>query len=108
MFGEYILINKNNQIDKVDFQIKTDSYFKSANGDGLVIVNTLLAKVYINDDSYFGNVPESAWKSTFEGELSPEAYLKSKIGKSMSEDEILEFQKLLEDLLDAEFRAKNK
>jgi hypothetical protein len=107
MFAEYIVVNNNEAIKKVDFLIQNDSYYKSANSNGLVIINTPLASVYINDDSYFSNVPESAWMSVFKGELSPQAFLESKIGQPMTNESVIEFQKLINDLIDAEFSSKD-
>jgi hypothetical protein len=108
MFGEYIVINKNEAINRVDFEILANAFFKSANNDGLLVINTPLARVYLNDDSYFNSVPESIWESAFDGEISPKLFLEARIGKSMSNDEVLEFQKLLKELINAEFDAKNK
>ncbi len=108
MFGNFSVDQKNKRVEKVEFNIQVESRYKSSNDSQVVIINTALGRVYINDDSYFSNVPESAWNAAFTGEPSPKQLLESKIDTELTEQDISEFQQLLTDLIDVEFKSKNQ
>ena len=108
MFGKFDVGQLNKKIEKVHYQMQNDSRYKSFNNNQVSVIDTALGRAYINADSYFSNVPESVWESAFEGEKSPKQLLESKIGAELTNNDILEFQQLLEDLIDAEFKSKNQ
>ncbi len=95
-------------IEKVEYQYQEGSRYTSNNSDQVAIIDTALGRVYINSSSYFASVPESVWNAAFSGELSPKQFLESKIGRELTDQDISEFQQLLTDLIDAEFKLKNK
>lgn len=107
MFGDLVVQKQNRLIEKVDFQIQNGSRYSSANSDGVVIISAAIARVFINDDSYFIDVPESAWDASFNSELSPREFLEKRIGSDITEKDEGEFKKLINDLVDAEFKFKS-
>lgn len=107
MFGDFNSEQTNKTIEKVEYQYQQDSRYKSANSNQEIVIDTALGRVYINNDSYFTSVPESVWDSAFAGEPSPKQFLEEKVGKELTDQSIIDFQQLLKDLIDAEFKSKS-
>lgn len=75
--------------------------------NGLIIIDTPMGRVNLNKDTYFEGVPEIILNAKFEGELSPKQFLEKKVGKKITHEDVSEFQQLLIDLIDAEYRSKD-
>ena len=108
MFGNFNVEKANKQIEKVEYQLQDDSRYKSVNSSQVIVIDTPLGRVYINGDSYFSSVPESAWNAAFSGEQSPKQFLEEKIGSELTDQDISAFQQLLDDLIKAEFGSKDQ
>lgn len=100
MFGNYVSNENNNLVQRVVFEAQNDSDYTSANREGVVVVSTRLGRVYINDASYFANVPEIAWNNESASEI-----LMRKMNQEITDQDIHAFQQQLSDLIDAEFEA---
>lgn len=107
MFGDLHIEQQDRFVAKVDFQIQESSHYRSANSNQVVVIDTPLARVYLNENSYFNSVPESAWNTSFTGELSPKEFIEEKINTEINDRDASEFKKLLTDLIDAEFKSKS-
>ncbi len=108
MFGNFNLVQDNKKVDRVEFREDENSRYQAANNKKRIIIDTPLGRVYVNNDSYFANVPRNVWTSNFKDEVSPEELLKIKIGENVTDDIIKELQGLLSDLIDAEYNSKNE
>ncbi len=52
-------------------------------------------KIFINDIQYFNNVAQIVWDFYIDGHHPAQKYLKDKIGKELSLDDILHYQKII-------------
>lgn len=107
MFGNFSSEQTNKMIEKVEFQYQEDSRYRSANSNQEIVIDTALGRAYINNDSYFSNVPESVWNISFAGKPSPKRFLDEQVGKELTDQSIIYFQQLVSDLIDAEFKSKS-
>ncbi|MBP4142816.1 DUF559 domain-containing protein [Flavobacterium sp. P4023] len=57
--------------------------------------NENLAKVFINDTQYFGNIPEAVWKLCIGNSQPAQKWLEDKKGKLLESNEIKQYQKIL-------------
>lgn len=107
MFGILSSSSENRLIEKVTYQIQDGSRYTASNSKNQVTIDTRIGRVYINNDTFFTNVPESVWNASFQGELSPRLFLEDKIGQQITQEIITSFQELLQDLIEAEFKSKD-
>lgn len=54
-----------------------------------------LGKVWINDTQYFDNVPLLAWEFYIGGYQPAQKWLKDRVGRELSFDDILHYQKII-------------
>lgn len=59
-------------------------------------------KVWINEHQYFGNVPESAWFYSIGGYPIAKKWLQSRVGRKLSNSDILDYQKVINCLIEME------
>lgn len=59
-------------------------------------------KVYINDQQYFGNVPETAWNFYIGGYQPAQKWLKDRKGRTLSSDDIEHYQKIIKVLVETD------
>ena len=52
-------------------------------------------KVYINQEQYFGSVPESAWNFYIGGYQPAQKWLKDRKGRKLSNEDIEHYQKMI-------------
>ena len=72
---------------------------------GSDIVETIVytsEKVYINDDQYFGKVPEIAWNTYVGGYQPARKWLNERKGRSLSDDELTHYQRLIAALVETD------
>lgn len=58
--------------------------------------------VYINDDQYFGNVPEVAWNFWIGGYQPAQKWLKDRKGRTLTNEDIEHYQKVIVALVETE------
>ncbi|NCU30860.1 DNA methyltransferase [Candidatus Saccharibacteria bacterium] len=58
--------------------------------------------VYINDKQYFGNVPETAWNFYIGGYQPAQKWLKDRKGRTLSNDDLDHYQKIIKILLETD------
>jgi len=58
--------------------------------------------VFINDKQYFGNVPEIAWNFYIGGYQPAQKWLKDRIGRTLSSEEIEHYQKIIKALTETD------
>lgn len=56
-------------------------------------------RVWINDDQYFGEVPEAAWNFNIGGYQPAQKWLKDRKGRTLTNQEIIHYQKIINILL---------
>jgi len=54
-----------------------------------------LGRIWISDEQYFGNVPETAWEFHIGGYQPAQKWLKDRKGRELSSDDILHYQKIV-------------
>lgn len=108
MFGRLNSHSGSKLVEKVDYRIQDDSRYRSANDNQQIIIDTPMGRVYINDETYLTNVPEIVWESNFVDEPSPKIFLERKVGGQITQQDVDDFQLLLDDLINAEFKSKNQ
>ncbi len=59
-------------------------------------------KVYINDEQYFGNVPESSWNFYIGGYQPAQKWLKDRKGRTLIDNDIVHYQKIIVALAETE------
>lgn len=64
-------------------------------------------KVFINDKQYFGNVPEIAWNFHIGGYQPAQKWLKDRKGKSLTDEDIEHYQKIIVALTETSKVMKN-
>ena len=57
--------------------------------------NKELGKVWINDNQYFDNVPQMAWKFYIGGYQPAQKWLKDRVGRTLSYEDIQHYQKII-------------
>jgi len=62
--------------------------------------------VYINDEQYFGNVPEIAWNFWIGGYQPAQKWLKDRKGKTLTNEDIEHYQKMIVALVETEKTMK--
>ena len=65
-------------------------------------VNYLDGKVYINNDQYFGEVPETAWNFYIGGYQPAQKWLKDRKGSRLSGGDIDHYQKMVKALVETD------
>ena len=79
----------------------------SVSGDNLVDkISYKDENVYINEDQYFGNVPEIAWNFYIGGYQPAQKYLKDRKGRNLTSDEIEHYQKIIKVLIETDKTMK--
>ena len=58
--------------------------------------------MYINDDQYFGNVPQVAWDFYIGGYQPAQKWLKDRKGRALTFDDIEHYQKIICALVETE------
>lgn len=59
-------------------------------------------KVHINDNQYFGNVPEIAWTIHIGGYQPAQKWLKDRKGRTLSDDELDYYQRIIRTLIETD------
>jgi len=59
-------------------------------------------KVFINEEQYFGNVPEIAWTFWIGGYQPAQKWLKDRKGRALEYDDIIHYQKIIKTLLETD------
>jgi hypothetical protein len=59
-------------------------------------------KVYINNDQYFGSVPETAWSFYIGGYQSAQKWLKDRKGRTLTNSDIEHYQKIIVALVETD------
>lgn len=59
-------------------------------------------RVYINDEQYFGGVPEIAWNFYIGGYQAAQKWLKDRIGRVLNSDDIEHYQKMIVTLVETD------
>lgn len=62
---------------------------------GYEVTSDSLGKVWINDTQYFDNVPLLAWEFYIGGYQPAQKWLKDRVGRELSFDDILHYQKII-------------
>ena len=57
-------------------------------------------EVYINQQQYFGNVPEVAWNFYIGGYRPAQKYLKDRKGNKLTNEEIEQYQRIIKVLIE--------
>ena len=73
--------------------------------DGTCIVEKLAysnGNVIINDDQYFGDVPETAWEFYIGGYQPAQKWLKDRKGRELTSEEIEHYQKIIKALVETD------
>ena len=65
-------------------------------------VTNIEGRVYINDKQYFGNVPETAWNFYIGGYQPAQKWLKDRKGRTLSNDDLDHYQKIIKILLETD------
>ena len=55
----------------------------------------IIPKIFINDNQYIGNVPETAWQSHIGAYCPAVKYLKDRKGQNLTIEEIIHYQKIV-------------
>jgi len=63
-------------------------------------------KVYINDEQYFGNVPEVAWNFWVGGYQPAQKWLKDRKGRELTNEDIEHYQKIIVVLVETDVLMK--
>lgn len=59
-------------------------------------------RVFINDNQYFGNVPESAWNFYIGGYQPAQKWLKDRRGRKLSDAELTHYQRIIKVLIETQ------
>ena len=59
-------------------------------------------KVFINDEQYFGNVPEAAWNFWIGGYQPAQKWLKDRKGRTLTNEDIEHYQKIIVALVETD------
>jgi len=59
-------------------------------------------KVWINENQYFGNVPELAWNFYIGGYQPAQKWLKDRKGRSLNDEELDHYQKIIKVLVETD------
>jgi predicted helicase len=65
------------------------------NSIGFESTNKKLGKVWINDNQYFDNVPQIAWEFYIGGYQPAQKWLKDRVGRTLSYEDIQHYQKII-------------
>ena len=68
---------------------------KTSPGFELTDETNKTGKVWINDEQYFGNVPEIAWELYIGGYQPAQKWLKDRRDRELSIDDIMHYQKII-------------
>ena len=77
---------------------KVNQFITSFPNDGSYIVEKLKynnGNVIINDEQYFGNVPQTAWEFYIGGYQPAQKWLKDRKGRTLTNEEIEHYQKII-------------
>ena len=77
---------------------KLSKFITTYPNDGSNIVEKLIYKdnnVYINEEQYFGNVPEVAWNFWIGGYQPAQKWLKDRKGRTLTNSELKHYQKII-------------
>lgn len=72
-----------------------------ADNDNIVLLRKFVendddtGKVYINKAQYFDNVPKEAWEMTISGYQVADKWLKDRLNKKLTNEEIIHYQKMI-------------
>jgi hypothetical protein len=61
-----------------------------------------IGDVWINNEQYFGDVPETAWNFYIGGYQPAQKYLKDRKGRKLTNDEIEQYQRIVKVLMEME------
>ena len=61
-----------------------------------------IGDVWINNEQYFGDVPEIAWNFYIGGYQPAQKYLKDRKGRKLTNDEIEQYQRIIKVLIETE------
>lgn len=75
---------------------------KTSPGFELTRAEEKTGKVWINDQQYFDNVPEVAWKFSIGGYQPAQKWLKDRSGRELEFDDILHYQKIIVALIETD------
>jgi hypothetical protein len=59
-------------------------------------------KVWINEEQYFGNVPQTAWEFYIGGYQPAQKWLKDRKGRTLTNEEIEHYQKIIKALTETD------
>lgn len=89
----------NNIVDKVRFELyEYNPEIPDENGN--INYPDYLGAVFINDTQYFADVPMSAWEFYIGGYQPAQKWLKDRKGRTLSYDDILHYQNIIDALLE--------
>lgn len=93
--------------DMIDFPVVGDAMVTSkmtANSPGYVPSETMEGegRVYINDTQYFEPVPLVAWEFYIGGYQPAQKWLKDRVGRTLSFEDIAHYQRIIVALLETE------
>ena len=93
-------VSGDNEVEQIKYVIDESSSFSSADGDGRVIQQGKLGRVYLNDAQYFGNVPDIAWNFYIGGYQPAQKWLKDRKGRTLTSDDLDHYQRIIRILLE--------
>ena len=81
-------------IERIKFEKHLKAH-KKISGQKVNLERDEIGDVWINDDQYFGNVPEVVWDFYIGGYQPAQKYLKDRKGRKLSNEEIEHYQKIV-------------
>ncbi len=82
------------EIEKIKFEKHLEAHEK-VTGEKVILDRTDIGDVWINNEQYFGDVPEIAWNFYIGGYQPAQKYLKDRKGRKLTNDEIEQYQKII-------------
>jgi predicted helicase len=82
------------EVEKIRFEKQLTAHEKIL-GQKINLKRSDVGDVWINNDQYFGNVPEVAWNFYIGGYQPAQKYLKDRKGRKLSNDEIEHYQRII-------------
>ncbi len=89
------------EVEKIKYEKHLEAHEKMA-GQKVNLDRSDIGDVWINNDQYFGDVPEIAWNFYIGGYQPAQKYLKDRKGRKLTNDEIEQYQRVVRVLAETE------
>ncbi len=89
------------EVEKIKFEKHLEAHEK-VTGERGNLNRADIGDVWINNEQYFGDVPEIAWNFYIGGYQPAQKYLKDRKGRKLTNDEIEQYQRIIKVLIETE------